>query len=169
MRIQRFLILPILFICLGNSGQISYMVEPEPLLDQKFIDALKQVSELLENQYEPSDLIEMICSDEFLYGNGENCGETKHCSGDRKQANFCFNGSIVKNQGYGANLMMMDFLCTDLEFIAGAPAEYNKIAFGACDIEQNTELLRVENKLSCNCENNPNGSAGWVCFDIRSE
>ncbi len=169
MGIQRLFILPILFITLGNSKQISYLDEPQPLLDSKFTKVLRQVSELLENRYEPSNLIEMICSDEFLYGNGEPCGEIKHCSGDRKQPSFCFNGNIVNNQGYGANLMMMDFLCTDLEFIAGAPAEYNKIAFGNCDIETNTELLRVENKLSCNCESKPNGSAGWVCFDIKFE
>lgn len=99
------------------------------------------------------------CGDEAYYGAGESCSKTKHC-GDSGES-FCFDGVEVIDEGKQANLNMMYYFCTDLEFPKETPPL--GIGFGPCSFDNKLPIgereIRVEDKIVCVCQDKK-----WQCF-----
>ncbi len=135
-------------------------------------DPVMAIVACLENPeaFDPNSELTITCNGKFTINtNGQSCVDEEgkefgHCT--TKDLNFCFDGKVVIDEGFSSNLNMMRILCTDNELPKPGPRKWT---FGACmeenDLKFEEKGLRVEDKLSCYCQDHGDGLS-WTCYDL---
>lgn len=97
-----------------------------------------------------------------------NCGEIPHCPVDPSQyENFCFNGTVIQDEGAGANQLLMTFLCTGIDFPLLPDSGMD---FGSCAGDEELIYYREdESEVICRCDRDFKQNKMMKCFSVLKE